>query len=52
MSDMVFECRECGMHYKDEEWMKKCQEFCAANQACSIEIVRFSIESTEPADES
>lgn len=44
MSDITYECPECGLHYGDEAIMKQCQAFCKEHQACSIEITKNSIE--------
>jgi hypothetical protein len=40
----LFECPECGLHYRDEKNAKECEEFCKANKACSIEITKNSVE--------
>lgn len=40
----IFQCSDCGMHYKDANMAKKCYEYCKNNKACSIEITKHSIE--------
>lgn len=47
MSDKAYKCPECGLHYDDEEIMKKCQAFCAEYHACSIEITKHSLEAKQ-----
>lgn len=44
MSMLIFQCMGCGLHYHDRRIADKCEEFCRENNACSIEIARFSIE--------
>lgn len=34
----LFQCPECGLHYKDNELAKKCEAFCKEHNACSMEI--------------
>lgn len=43
-SDKVFQCPECGLHYRDQATAKVCEEFCRANQACDPEITKRSVE--------
>jgi len=43
-SEQFFECLECGLHYRNEEIAKKCQAFCKANKACSMEIAKKAVE--------
>lgn len=48
MSDArIFQCPECGLHYRDNKTAEACRKFCAENHACSLEITKQSIESTE-----
>lgn len=47
MADQTYECRECGLHYQDEDTAKACYDFCSKYQACSIEITQYSIEHNE-----
>lgn len=39
-----FQCPECELHYRSQEIAKKCEEFCKAHNACSVEITRYAIE--------
>jgi len=39
-----FQCQECGLHYRSEEFAKKCQAFCKANKSCSLEIAKKAVE--------
>ncbi len=40
----VFQCPECGLHYKDMKLAKDCEAFCSQNKACNLDIARHSIE--------
>jgi len=40
----IFQCQECGLHYRSEDLAKKCQAFCKANKACSMEIAKKAVE--------
>ena len=44
MKDVTFQCPECGLHYHDENIAMACEEFCRANQACSMDIAKYAIE--------
>lgn len=44
MSEQIFQCPECGMHYRDETIAKACQEFCSKHKACSLDIAKHAIE--------
>ena len=41
--DKVYKCPECGFLYKEEEWAKKCQAWCAKHHSCNIEITKRAI---------
>ncbi len=40
----LFVCAECGMKYRNEEFAKKCENYCRENQACNLDIVKHSVE--------
>jgi len=45
MSDqVVFQCPECGLHYRDQATAQACEEFCRANKTCSPDITKNSVE--------
>lgn len=44
MSKELYQCPECGLHYRDKKRMQQCQEFCSANHACNLEITKYSVE--------
>ena len=39
-----FKCSVCGLHYVDNETAEKCYAYCSAQNACSIEITKESLE--------
>lgn len=45
MSEELYECPECGLHYESQEIAKQCEAFCIERNACSIDITKHSIES-------
>lgn len=40
----LYECAECGLHYKDAEIARQCEAWCREHQSCNLEITRFSVE--------
>jgi transposase-like protein len=44
MSKQLYQCPECGLHYKDKTTSEACEAFCRQNQACSMEIAKKSVE--------
>jgi hypothetical protein len=40
----TYQCPACGLHYIDKNKAEECEEFCRANNACSLDITRFSVE--------
>jgi len=44
MSDKLFQCPVCKLHYRTKDFADKCAEFCKANNACSLEIIQHSVE--------
>ena len=40
----IFQCPECGLHYRSQKIAKQCEEFCKTHNMCSTEIARFAIE--------
>jgi hypothetical protein len=40
----IYQCPECGLHYRDRELATKCEVFCKEHKACSMEIAPHAIE--------
>ncbi len=43
----LYQCSECGLHYKNEETAKKCKAWCIEHKSCNLEITRHSVESQQ-----
>jgi hypothetical protein len=39
-----YQCAECGLHYRDKETAKQCEEWCKEHNSCNLEITRHSVE--------
>ncbi len=46
MSDkkQIYQCQECGLHYRKKGLAKQCEAFCKKHKACSMEIASQAIE--------
>ena len=42
-SHLYFLCEEYGFVYEAREWALKCEEWCARNKSCNMDIVRHAI---------
>ena len=40
----LYECADCGLHYKDPQKADECYQFCTTHQACNLKITRHSVE--------
>jgi len=40
----AWKCNDCGLHYESKELAESCQAFCTKHGACSMEIIKQSIE--------
>ncbi|MBI3337327.1 MAG: nucleotide exchange factor GrpE [Candidatus Staskawiczbacteria bacterium] len=40
----LYQCKECGLHYKDKDIAEKCETWCKENKTCNIEITRHAEE--------
>jgi hypothetical protein len=47
MSEQIYQCPECGLHYRDETTASLCEAFCREHQACDLEIIQYSLERQE-----
>lgn len=43
----IYQCPECGLHYRDGTTAKKCEAWCNRHKSCNLEIARLSIERQE-----
>lgn len=44
MTETLYQCPACGLHYTDAVIAKQCEEFCTAYNSCSLEITLHSVE--------
>ena len=40
----LYQCPECGFHYRDREWAEKCEAWCREHKSCNIEITAYAEE--------
>jgi len=40
----LYQCKECGLHYKDKKSAEKCEVWCRENKTCNVEITKHSKE--------
>ena len=43
----LFQCPECGLHYRSKEWAEKCEAWCLKHKSCNLEITSHAIENPE-----
>ncbi len=48
-SERLYECKECGMHYRDAALAKRCEAWCRAHRSCNLEIVKYAVENERKA---
>lgn len=46
-NEPVYECLECGLHYKSEEIVKQSRKWCAEYKSCNMSITNHSLEATK-----
>lgn len=50
--DYEYQCKECGLHYKDKKTAEKCRAWCKEHKTCNIEITKEAEENKQaPEDE-
>ncbi len=40
----IYQCKECGLHYKNKELAEKCEAWCKEHKTCNVEIMKHSEE--------
>jgi len=43
-NNILYQCEECKLHYKEKEWAEKCEVWCRKNHSCNLEITQHSQE--------
>ena len=41
----LYQCKGCGLHYKDKELADKCEAWCKEHKTCNVEITNQAEES-------
>jgi hypothetical protein len=39
----IYECRICGLKYKEESLAKKCEEYCKLHKSCNLELAKKAV---------
>ena len=39
----IYLCDLCGLGYREQKTARRCEEWCAAHQSCSLEITRNAV---------
>lgn len=47
MEKKLFQCPECGLHYRDQEIAKKCETWCREHNSCNLELIKHAVESEQ-----
>lgn len=47
MSDVLYQCPVCKLHYRDQKMAERCAAFCREFHGCSLEITKHSVEHEE-----
>jgi len=42
--EVLYQCEECGFHYKSEQLAKQCEDWCRAHHSCNLEIIKDAVE--------
>lgn len=41
---ITYQCPRCNFRYRDENWAKKCYNWCARTNVCNLEIIAHAEE--------
>lgn len=50
MQPDLYQCNQCGLHYKDQETAKQCEAWCGQHKSCNLDIAKSSVEYQEKGD--
>lgn len=39
----LFQCKVCGLFYKDKKVAEKCEAYCKKHVSCSLEIIKHAV---------
>ena len=40
----LYQCLECGLHYRDEATANQCEAWCKEHKSCNLEITKSATE--------
>ncbi len=43
MSDILYECKECNLFYRDLDLAERCKVWCREHSTCNVEIIRHAV---------
>ena len=43
-NENLYQCKDCGLHYKNKETAEKCEAWCKEHKTCNVEIMKQSEE--------
>ena len=43
----MYQCKECGLYYKDKDMAEKCRVWCEEHKTCNVEITKHAEENIE-----
>lgn len=49
-SQNLYQCKECGLHYKDKDIAEKCEAWCKQHKTCNVEIISHAQENKRDND--
>jgi len=42
--EVLYQCEECGLYYREEETAQKCEDWCKEHNSCNLDIVKDAVE--------
>lgn len=42
-NNLLYQCPECGLKYKEKEWAEKCERWCKKHKSCNLEITKHAV---------
>lgn len=43
----LYQCPECGLHYRDAATANQCQAWCSKYKSCNLDIAKSSVEAQQ-----